>query len=110
VRPYTAIFIGFLAVLILEILSSILKESKLKGLYRMVFVDSISRRLSSDPGSKEFKRNKVNSENSSEFTVPKKAWKFGMGFMSGGHNFVQRSVVPVGVSSSTALRRLGVYL
>nr|YP_010826677.1 NADH dehydrogenase subunit 5 [Crassostrea talonata]ANC95452.1 NADH dehydrogenase subunit 5 [Crassostrea talonata]ANC95464.1 NADH dehydrogenase subunit 5 [Crassostrea talonata]UOU85758.1 NADH dehydrogenase subunit 5 [Crassostrea talonata] len=110
VSPYTAIFMGFMVVLILEILSSMLKESKLKGLYSMVFVDSMSRSLSSDPGSKEFKRNKVNSENSSEFTVPKKAWKFGMGFVSGGHNFVQRSVVPVGVSSSTALSSLGVYL
>nr|AWE09675.1 NADH dehydrogenase subunit 5 [Crassostrea belcheri] len=103
VSPYSAIFLAFICMMVVDFIWGALSEDEVKGTYSMVFVDSISRSLSSDGASEKSEDVNPKADNVSEASVPQGVWEFAMSYLAGSHNFVLRSVVPGTVATSSGV-------
>nr|NP_037550.2 NADH dehydrogenase subunit 5 [Crassostrea gigas] len=100
VSPYTAIFIGFILIMVIRFILNYLEEKGYKWEYSMVLYD-ISSRTSNflEPAEGLGEDSTVNMDNNSESVIPQGAWKAGVGYLSNGHNVVQRASPPSTVTS-----------
>lgn len=108
IRPYTAIFLGFILIIRARGISDYFEEEEVKGAYRMVLPDSISRSLSSDTAAVGSEYMSPKTDGSSEVSIPQGIWHFGISYLAGNHNVAQRGVPPVTVAGSGGLRRAAI--
>nr|YP_004300530.1 NADH dehydrogenase subunit 5 [Crassostrea nippona]ADE18728.1 NADH dehydrogenase subunit 5 [Crassostrea nippona] len=107
ISPYTAIIFGFIFIVSARVIWSGLEEAGVKGAYSMVLPDSISRSLTSDTAASEPEFTIPKSDGDSEIMAPQALWSFGVSYLSGGHNVVQRGAPPSSIAGSGSIGSSG---
>lgn len=97
--PYLIILTGTLIAVSLKFFYSMFYELSFKWIYRILFLDSVSRSALSNKASVRFLYASKEGENIAEVIIPKAVFGTGLQYLSSIHNLVQKSSVPSGVAS-----------
>lgn len=93
--------------MVIRFILNYLEEKGYKWEYRMVLYDIFSRTSNFlEPAEGLGEGRTVNIDNNSERVIPQGAWKAGVGYLSNGHNVVQRASPPSTVTSPRGRIRL----